>query len=92
MSLPEGAKKQVKLLQAYKDVFDTPSGKVVLLDLVKKYVMADPIVVGDSNATHVNLGMQRLTQTILRKSMSDVGAYLRLIEESYKQNENHERS
>jgi hypothetical protein len=85
--IPESIRQVMQLRADYKAVFSTPSGQNILKDLMKKYVISDPVVQGDPQATQVNIGMQRLAQLILRKALTDEQSYRRALEQSY---ENHE--
>jgi len=83
---PKAIRKSLALRQSYKAIFSTPSGQEVLDDLIKKYVMADPVVIDDPQATAVNLGMQRLTVQILKKVFGSTQDLRNAIERSYQTN------
>lgn len=83
--IPEAAVKIIRLRECYKVVFNTPEGKVILNDLVKRYVINDPVVIDDPQATAVNIGMQRLAVQILKKVYGSAQDIRNLIERSYEQ-------
>lgn len=83
--IPEAAVKIIRLRECYKVTFNTPEGKVILNDLVKRYVLNDPVVIDDPQATAVNLGMQRLAVQILKKVYGSAQDIRNLIERSYEQ-------
>lgn len=76
--------KQKDLIIAYKELFDTPQGKVVLKDLLgigrinqPSYVMQDP------HATAFNEGSRRVVLYILEKLNADPEAIARLMKYNY---------
>lgn len=83
--IPEAAVKIIRLRECYKIAFGTPEGKTILNDLVKRYVLSDPVVIDDPQATAVNLGMQRLAVQILKKVYGSAQDIRNLIERSYEQ-------
>ena len=65
--IPKQTEKLINLRNAYKVVFSLPEGQEILDDMIQKYLMKDPVVVDDPQATMVNLGMQRLAIAMLKK-------------------------
>lgn len=68
--MTERTRKQVQVATAYKTVFSSDAGKIVMGDLIKKYILADPIG-EDMNITLMNIGMQREALQILRLALKD---------------------
>lgn len=78
------------LRSSYRTVFDEKSipAKRVLRHLMKVgYITRTPFVGGDSHETALNLGAQRLVQSLLKYIYSDDDAIRRAIEESHQQEE-----
>jgi hypothetical protein len=61
-------KRQLSLVQQYKDLFESPSGKKVLHDLIKQTGMLDTSHAnGDSHATAFNEGARGVCLYILKR-------------------------
>lgn len=81
---------RLKLRQSYRSVFDEKSehARRVLRHLMKiGFITRTPFVQGDPHETSLNLGMQRLVQSLLRFLYCDDDAIRRAIEEQHKQDE-----
>lgn len=75
---------QLRWRAAYRKVFNTPEGKIVLQHLTRKYVVAD--VPGDTADVKVfNLGKQRVVMEILSKVHSSDEALHKAIAEALEQ-------
>jgi len=88
--LTPAARKSIATLTAYREVFSTPGGKLVLEDLIKKHIIADPVVIDDHQATMVNLGMQRLAVQIIKKTYRNEQTLRAAIERTLEQETTHE--
>ena len=69
-------KRQVEksaLTDAYKRLFSTPDGKIVLQDLKKHcFVEKTPFVPGDSHGSHLNMGLQLAFLHIINRQKKDI--------------------
>lgn len=84
MSFFSGLTDKFELRKSYKAAFNTGDGKRICRDLIKQYVMSDPV--GSSpEITLINIGMQRLTMNILEKAYGSDEAIRVAIEEAYQQ-------
>ncbi len=59
--------RQKARLEAYKRLFATDDGKIVLADLVAMYDTEPPLVIGDPHGTHYAVGQQAVVKGILKK-------------------------
>lgn len=82
--VPESLKKAYELRMAYKHVFNSRSGELVLQDLIKRYIRTSPIA-DTSEATHINLGMQLLAQKLVDRAYSSDEQLRREIAKTYEQ-------
>lgn len=84
MSFINSLTERFELRKSYKAALNTGDGKRICRDLIKQYVISDPV--GSSpEITLVNLGMQRLTMNILEKAYGSDEAIRAAIEEAYQQ-------
>lgn len=79
------ARKAIVTAEAYRQTFSTDPGKVVIEDLIKKHLLADPVVIDDPQATAVNLGMQRLAVQLIKKAYRTEHALRAAIERTLEQ-------
>ena len=64
----EGLRRQLRLRAAYRDVFATPAGELVLHDLLRRAgILSTSVVLGSPEATHVNEGRRQLALEILQQ-------------------------
>jgi hypothetical protein len=81
---------RARLQDAYRTVFNTPQGQLVLRHLAKRCNLTSTSVVkGDVHETYVNEGMRRVVLSILRQLKRDDAALLGLIEEGMDEEMNH---
>jgi hypothetical protein len=79
--------KTIAVKQAYKDVFTSPQGQVVLQDLAKQCHVLSPILMtGDAMQVAMQEGERRIVLMIMKNISFDLGKFQQLIEDS--QNEN----
>lgn len=81
---------RLALRQSYRTLFDAKSehGQRVLRHLMRVgFVTRCPFVAGDPHETAMNIGMQRIVQSILKFVYGSDEAIRRAIEESHKQEE-----
>lgn len=84
MSFISGLNERFELRKSYKAALNTGDGKRICIDLIKRYVISDPV--GSSpEITLVNIGMQRLAVNILEKAYGSDEAIRAAIEETYQQ-------
>lgn len=83
--MTSAARKAIVTAEAYRQAFTTDAGKVVLEDLIKKHLLADPVVIDDPQATAVNLGMQRLAVALIKKAYRTEQALRAAIERTLEQ-------
>ena len=86
MTIEDYKKKTINLRQAYKAALTTEDGVKVCRDLVKRYIIADPVG-ENADVTLINIGAQRAVVAILQKVYGSDDAIRKAIEESYKQHE-----
>ena len=61
------------LTDAYKRLFSTPDGKIVLKDLKEHFfVQKTPFVPGDSHGSHLNMGLQLAFLHIVNRQKKDI--------------------
>lgn len=77
------AKKKAKIVSQYQEVFNSPSGRAVLYDLMRgNFILwASPFVEGDEFATARNIGKQEVIKSILYILKLDAGDLLKLVGE-----------
>ena len=68
----KAALKQLARYQDYNSVFNSPSGKRVLLDLMNKYSVLSPMYKGDVNELLVHEGQRKVILDILNILKIDV--------------------
>lgn len=56
------------MVGAYKRLFSTDDGRLVLQDLVLKYILKSPLDPESETNTHINLGMQKIVLEMLKKT------------------------
>lgn len=64
--MTEALKRLFTLRQSYKRVFTGRDGERVAEDLIRRYILADPVK-NSADVTMVNVGMQRCAVEILKK-------------------------
>lgn len=64
--IPEAIKRLFNLRQSYKRVFTGRDGERVAEDLIRRYILADPVK-DSADITMANVGMQRCAVEILKK-------------------------
>lgn len=64
-------REQLARIDAYKRLFETEDGKIVLADLVRLYDTNPPLVEGDPYATHYAVGQQAVVKGIFVKLKMD---------------------
>jgi len=75
------ALRRVKLIQAYRKVFDTPDGQMVLSHIMREgFITETTFVAGDSHQTALNEGSRRLALGICRYALKDESQLLKIIE------------
>ena len=84
--IPEAIKRAWETRQAYRQVFNTEQGRVVLNDLIRRYIRNSPVALTPEQ-THVNLGMQRLAQQLVDKAYAGDEQLREALKESYEQPE-----
>lgn len=86
MSMADLAKRLIRrrrdIAQAYRDVFSTPSGQLVLQHLAEhNFVMAPTFVGGDPYQTALHEGQRRVVLSIMKYVAVDAEKVLTMIEE-----------
>ena len=76
------AKKHRKIANAYKQVFNSPAGKIVLNDLMRSCRFLDCEYTGDSYETHVQLGYRQVVTRILRTMALPLDSIQKLMTEA----------
>lgn len=54
-----------RIVQAYRNVFNSPEGELVVNDMIRSYIMRDSFVPGDPCASAYNDGQKALVLSIL---------------------------
>jgi hypothetical protein len=85
--LPKPIQDILSLRQSYRRVFSGKDGERVLTDLMRKYIIGSPVAKTEQD-TLINIGMQRLAQTILEKACGNEEEFRRRITESYENKTN----
>lgn len=80
--IPKMLKRAYELRQSYKAVFGTPDGKMVLQDLMKRYMLTSPAAI-NSDATLINVGMQKVVQNICAKVYGSDEQFREAIRDAY---------
>jgi len=68
----EELQKQNARILAYKRLFETEDGKIVLNDLIRMYDTEPPLVIGDPHGTHYAVGQQSVVKSIFKKLKMDI--------------------
>ncbi len=63
-AIPGRQRRQMALRDAYRRVFDSEDGRMILADLVRLTGTGDCLVAGDPYTTHYNLGAYRVLRHI----------------------------
>ncbi len=73
-----------RVYEAYKRVFNSPEGKVVLQHMAKHcFVGSSTFVRGDPDLSLVNEGVRRCFLSILKMAKIDTAQVVKLLEEQY---------
>ncbi len=71
------------LVEAYRSVFETPQGEVVLAHLAKTCHVFEPVAVqGDPHMTYMRDGERRVVLSILKTLNYDLGKLQQLMEQT----------
>ena len=80
---------QSKVRSAYRRVFNSPEGHVVLLHLCREaYVFSPAFVQGDPYQSALNEGSRRVVLSIIRKAFKSESDLLGIIETNYQTEQN----
>lgn len=80
------AKKQKKVATAYKKVFSTPEGKIVLKDMMRSCKFLEADYMGDPNETHFQLGMRFVVSRIFKTMAMPLDHITKMILEANSEN------
>ena len=83
--MADAPKKELATRLAYKSILSTVDSQPIMHDLIARYIIRDPIVRGDHDATMVNIGMQRLAMQVCQKVYGGGKALRAAIESAYQQ-------
>lgn len=82
MGLRDILTRRDRVTSAYKSVFESPEGEVVLAHLCKNCHVFDPTFVqGDPNQTFLNEGGRRVVLSILKMLNTDLGKLRQIMED-----------
>lgn len=83
--------RKLRIKSAFRKLFDPrdASAVLVLQQIIQEgYLNRCPFVAGDPYQTHVNIGQQRMAQSILNQITEDPQKLIEQIEKSYANSEN----
>lgn len=71
MDLFKRAKERAATIRAYRDVFASDQGKLILKDLIKECHVASPVMAEDTNETFFNEGKRNVFLYIMNRTNLD---------------------
>jgi hypothetical protein len=78
---------RIRLNEAYRRVFSSPDGEIVLAHLAKvNFVFSSTLVAGDTHLTAMNEGQRRLVLSIMRQLDVDLTKLQEISEEIHNEN------
>jgi hypothetical protein len=80
--IPRSIQKLLDQRHCYKIALSTPEGERVCEDLIKRFILADPIK-SNADVTLINLGKQRMAIEILRKVYTNERDFRMALEKSF---------
>jgi hypothetical protein len=79
------ARKKISIISAYKELFNTPLGRIVLFDLMKTHYMNSPVYDENVNLMLLREGERNVVLRILSRMKVDVTQLLKNFDEIEKQ-------
>lgn len=80
--MPRALREALALRDCYRQVFRSEAGKVVLNDLIRRFITNSPVADSEKH-TDINVGMQEAVRWLCKKSLGNDREFEKAVRESY---------